>query len=81
MADELRPKAEALLAEAESRAWIELARGKYSQFGYWAAKSVQFRELLGLSHGPSPFRVLRDEAKQHTDGTEWEREITKDPTY
>lgn len=47
-----------LLEDATTRAWTELARGKYGQFGYWAAKVVQFRELLGETSSPSPFREI-----------------------
>ena len=54
----LEAHAKHLLADAENQAWIQLARGKYSQLGYWAAKVVQFRELLGESHTPTPFREL-----------------------
>ena len=55
---ELEAKARKLLEEAEEKAWKSLAAGKFSQFGYWAAKEVQFRELLGESHKPSPFNEL-----------------------
>lgn len=47
-----------LLSDAENEAWVRLAQGKYGQFGYWAAKVVQFRELLGLTHTPTPFKEL-----------------------
>ena len=61
--EELNARAERLLREAEVNAWKALSQGKYSGFGYWAAKSVQFRELLGRSHTPSPFAELREFAK------------------
>lgn len=55
----IEKRGESLLAEAEEKAWKSLAQGKYSQFGYWGAKVVQFRELLGKGSEPSPFRGLR----------------------
>lgn len=45
-------------------AWKSLKQGKFSQFGYWSAKAVQFRELLGKSHEPSPFADLVKLAKR-----------------
>lgn len=51
--------------EAEVNAWRSLAQGKFSLFGYWAAKVVQFRELLGRSHDPSPFRELVKVAREN----------------
>jgi hypothetical protein len=51
-------KAEQLLADAIDNAWNSLAHGKFSLFGYWAAKVVQFRELLGKSREPGPFHDL-----------------------
>lgn len=62
--DEIKARAEELLVEAERQAWNALAHGKESQFGYWAAKVVQVRELLGRSHEPSPFAGLRETARQ-----------------
>lgn len=55
-----------LLSEAEDNAWRTLAQGKFSLFGYWAAKVVQFRELLGKSHEPGPFHALVEQARNHT---------------
>ena len=50
--------------EAETKAWENLNRGKFSNFGYWAAKVVQCREMLGISHTPSPFADLVKFAKE-----------------
>ena len=61
--EEIQQKAEKLLAEATMNAWKSLGQGKFSLFGYWAAKVVQFRELLGKSHEPSPFSELVKIAK------------------
>lgn len=57
---QVRSRAESLLRDAESNAWLNLSRGKYSNFGYWAAKVVQLRALLGRTREPSPFRTLRE---------------------
>jgi hypothetical protein len=54
----IQQKAEKLLGKATMNAWKSLSQGKFSQFGYWAAKVVQFRELLGKSYEPSPFSDL-----------------------
>ena len=59
----IQQKAEKLLDEATMNAWRCLSQGKFSLFGYWAAKVVQFRELLGKSHEPSPFSDLVKMAK------------------
>ena len=56
--ENIQQKAEKLLDEATMNAWKSLKQRKFSQFGYWAAKVVQFRELLGKSHEPSPFSDL-----------------------
>jgi len=56
------------LQEAQDKAWDNLARGKFSNFGYWAAKVVQCREMLGLSHTPSPFSNLVKFAKKAPKG-------------
>lgn len=61
--NDVEDRAKELLFEAENKAWRSLKQGKFSQFGYWAAKVVQFRELLGRSHEPSPFRGLTKFAK------------------
>jgi hypothetical protein len=60
----LKARAEALLLEAERKAWDSLAHNKEQGFGYWAAKVTQFRELLGRSHEPSPFASLRTAARR-----------------
>lgn len=59
----IEQRAEFLLKDAENQAWVQLARGKYGQFGYWAAKTVQFRQLLGKTHEPAPFKALVDLAR------------------
>jgi hypothetical protein len=61
----IQQKAEKLLDEATMNAWRCLSQGKFSLFGYWAAKVVQFRELLGKSHEPSPFSDLVKLAKSN----------------
>ena len=61
--NDIEDRARELLTEAEIKAWRSLAQGKHSQFGYWAAKVVQLRELLGKSHEPSPFSELVKLAK------------------
>jgi hypothetical protein len=61
--ESVQQKAEKLLEEAIEKAWRSLGQGKFSQFGYWAAKAVQFRELLGRSYEPSPFSDLVKIAK------------------
>lgn len=61
--ENIQQKAEKLLDEATMNAWKSLSQGKFSLFGYWAAKVVQFRELLGKSHEPSPFSDLVKMAK------------------
>lgn len=63
-AEYIRQKAEKLLEEATMNAWKSLKQGKFSLFGYWSAKAVQFRELLGKSHEPSPFADLVKLAKR-----------------
>ena len=64
----LEARAEFYLRDAEALAWLNLSRGKWGQFGYWAAKVVQFRELLGKSHEPSPFRELQTLATSRAQG-------------
>ena len=61
--NDIEERARKLLFEAENKAWKSLSQGKYSQFGYWSAKVVQFRELLNLSREPSPFAELVKFAK------------------
>ena len=61
--NDIEDRARELLFEAENKAWKSLGQGKYSQFGYWAAKVVQFRELLNESHSSSPFAELTKFAK------------------
>ncbi len=61
----LEQRMNGLLIEAEARAWKSLAQGKFSLFGYWAAKVVQFREALQKSSEPSPFRELVKTAKAY----------------
>ena len=61
--ENIQQKAEKLLDEAIINAWKSLSQGKFSLFGYWGAKVVQFRELLGKSHEPSPFSDLVKMAK------------------
>lgn len=43
------------LAEAEMRAWDSLARYKFMMFGYYAARCVVLKRLLG--RGREPFFV------------------------
>lgn len=45
---------EALLAEAEEKAWDSLARYKFQMFGYWASIWVHINRAGGF-HRPSPF--------------------------
>jgi hypothetical protein len=72
----IQEKAQALLNEAIEKAWDNLRRGKFSNFGYWAAKTVQFRELLGKSHEPSPFGSLVKFAKENRGKKDEREQIT-----
>tara|TARA_Y100000310_G_C20447120_1_gene698950 strand:- start:4 stop:306 length:303 start_codon:yes stop_codon:yes gene_type:complete len=49
-------------AECERKAWDNLARYKFSQFGYWSAKWVTANQIIG-DRQPNPFRELVDTAK------------------
>lgn len=62
------------LADAERKAWVSLAAGKWDRFGYWAAHSVHLRRLLGLSREASPFAALVKLATRHL-GAEAQYEI------
>lgn len=56
----IRAGVEAALRQAEDDAWLNLSRGKYANFGYYAARTVVLRRILGRGRDPSPFRPLRD---------------------
>lgn len=49
--------------EAERKAIDNLARYKFSNFGYWAAWWVKLNQLSGLKR-PNPFRGLVNAARQ-----------------
>ena len=66
--EELRYRAVLLLDESIEKAWKSLSQGKFSMFGYWAAKTVQMRELLGISHESSPFNALVKIAMERVKG-------------
>ena len=54
--------------EAETRAWDNLARYKFSNFGYWAAWYVKLNELLRETPAwkpKNPFRELVETARNH----------------
>lgn len=58
---------EKYLQDAEFNAIKNMAKGKWSLFGYWAAQSVHLRRLLGITSKPSPFRPLKDLAARITE--------------
>jgi hypothetical protein len=50
-------KIEAAMVEAHDKALANLARYKFSNFGYWAAEWVKLNKLLPKPQ-PSPFTAL-----------------------
>ena len=67
---------EALLAEAEEKAWDSLARYKFQMFGYWASIWVHINRAGGF-HRHSPFggvvRLARLERREQP--RRWQAEI------
>ena len=60
--DELSDSFQAIIdarAEAERKAFDNLGRYKFSNFGYWSSAWVKFNALLPKQHkSPSPFTAL-----------------------
>lgn len=68
---------EAALADAEAKAWDSLARYKFWQFSYHAARWVNYAKLLREAGGPrleNPFRSLVHRARERN---EWASRYSK----
>ena len=79
MNNDLEDRLEDALHEAEHRAWDNLARYKFNNFGYWSSNWVRLNRIGGFKR-PNPFRAVVQLARARIDNRRPATEPRDQPT-